>query len=348
MVDWSLARVPDFTGAALAGYAAGRQIGRQKRTDAALQAFSADPDAGIMQAEAFDPELGERLRGINRKRQVNEILPRVTRPTQNGIELDSAALNELYAIDPDQAMQISKFVSGARKDQLEQVAEHGKIKASAAIQLLKFPAGPEREAAYQRLRPELEARGFAAQDLDAARLDDASLNQDRAFGMTVSELADEARVKWVPIGENGLAAFDAYGNPIGNENPYAQPPSSPPTSATGSSDEFKGVQGERVTSTTRSPSKNAAVGGVPNSFHLTGEARDSVPPKGMSMDRYAAELRRLNPDKDVINEGDHVHMEPRTRRANSTPVRVASKSEFDRLPSGAEFVAPDGSVRRKP
>jgi len=47
------------------------------------------------------------------------------------------------------------------------------------------------------------------------------------------------------------------------------------------------------------------------SYHLTGQARDSVPPKGMSMAQYAYELRRLNPDMQVINEGDHVHIEPR-------------------------------------
>ncbi len=40
-------------------------------------------------------------------------------------------------------------------------------------------------------------------------------------------------------------------------------------------------------------------------------ARDSVPPKGVSMSNYAEMLRRANPHLDVINEGDHVHMEPR-------------------------------------
>ncbi len=29
------------------------------------------------------------------------------------------------------------------------------------------------------------------------------------------------------------------------------------------------------------------------------------------MERYAALLRRKNPHLDVINEGDHVHMEPK-------------------------------------
>lgn len=74
---------------------------------------------------------------------------------------------------------------------------------------------------------------------------------------------------------------------------------------------FRGVAGEKITSTLRSPAHNKAVGGKSNSYHLSGRARDSVPPPGMSMSAYAAELRRLNPGMDVINEGDHVHMEPK-------------------------------------
>lgn len=80
---------------------------------------------------------------------------------------------------------------------------------------------------------------------------------------------------------------------------------------------FAGVPGERVTSTYRSPAKNKSVGGVSNSYHMrrypdgSPMARDSVPPPGMSMAQYVAELRRLNPHLEVINEGDHAHIEPR-------------------------------------
>lgn len=79
----------------------------------------------------------------------------------------------------------------------------------------------------------------------------------------------------------------------------------------------RGLAGERVTSTYRSPAKNRAVGGVASSYHMRrgpdgrALARDSVPPPGMTMGAYAAQLRRQNPDLDVINEGDHVHIEPR-------------------------------------
>lgn len=72
-------------------------------------------------------------------------------------------------------------------------------------------------------------------------------------------------------------------------------------------------QGAAVTSTKRSAGKNAAVGGVGNSYHLTGQAFDSVAPKGQNMAQWAATLRSQFPNADVINEGDHVHVEPMSR-----------------------------------
>jgi len=73
----------------------------------------------------------------------------------------------------------------------------------------------------------------------------------------------------------------------------------------------RGIPGERVTSTLRSAARNRAVGGVANSYHLTGQARDSVPPPGMSMAEYYRRLKAANPHLDVINEGDHIHIEPK-------------------------------------
>lgn len=73
----------------------------------------------------------------------------------------------------------------------------------------------------------------------------------------------------------------------------------------------RGIEGERVTSTKRSMAHNKAVGGKATSYHLSGRARDSVPPPGMSMGAYFQRLKALNPGLDVINEGDHIHMEPK-------------------------------------
>ena len=74
-----------------------------------------------------------------------------------------------------------------------------------------------------------------------------------------------------------------------------------------------GIPGERITSTRRSAGRNKAVGGVANSYHLSGRARDSVPPKGMGMAEYYRRLKAANPNLDVINEGDHIHLEPKGR-----------------------------------
>jgi len=231
-VNWALGQIPDFTSAALAAEQAGRQRGRQKRTEAVLASYGQDPEGAITQAYAFDPELGDKLSTRRRDAQVRELIPQVMggdmqpqqqgvqMPAQNGIQLDAPSLQKLAMLDFEKANQISQFASRANKEQLERVGEHGKLKAKAAFYLSRFPAGEERQRAFQQMKPQLIQNGFSEQDLAAARLDDQSLKMDQAFGMSVAELADEARVKWVPVGERGLAAFDAQGNPVGADNPF--------------------------------------------------------------------------------------------------------------------------------
>ena len=72
--------------------------------------------------------------------------------------------------------------------------------------------------------------------------------------------------------------------------------------------------GARVTSGVRTPEKNAAVGGVNNSYHLQsngGSARDLVPPQGVSMSQFHRRVQEgLPPGWQAINEGDHIHIEP--------------------------------------
>lgn len=71
----------------------------------------------------------------------------------------------------------------------------------------------------------------------------------------------------------------------------------------------------RVTSRQRSVEANRKVGGAPNSYHLTGAARDFVPPPGMSLTQLGDSLRSIyGPGVDVIyntkGHYDHVHVEP--------------------------------------
>jgi len=73
--------------------------------------------------------------------------------------------------------------------------------------------------------------------------------------------------------------------------------------------------GGRVTSEFRTVEHNREVGGKANSWHLKGDpehpfAQDSVPPPGESMAEHFLKVRRANPGMTVLNEGDHVHVQP--------------------------------------
>jgi hypothetical protein len=106
----------------------------------------------------------------------------------------------------------------------------------------------------------------------------------------------------------------------------------------------------RVTSRQRSAAKNAAVKGVPGSYHLTGDARDFVPPEGMSMKDLAASLKsKFGGNFDVIDEGDHVHVEPgpsanarpTAREANIDTARGREISMEDSIGLARRYMQPD-------
>jgi hypothetical protein len=110
------------------------------------------------------------------------------------------------------------------------------------------------------------------------------------------------------------------------------------------------ASGVRITSTTRTPQRNAQVGGVPNSRHLSGEAVDLTPRPGQSMAQLAQEARQRFPGARVINEGDHVHVQwgaggrggaPRPAAASGAPelVRPAQRSPGGRMASPQEKAA---------
>lgn len=75
------------------------------------------------------------------------------------------------------------------------------------------------------------------------------------------------------------------------------------------------VPGVRVSGRARTPERNRQVGGVKDSYHLTDNARDFTPPKGMSIGELGDVLKReLGSGYDVVyntkGHFDHVHVEP--------------------------------------
>lgn len=163
----------------------------------------------------------------------------------------------------------------------------------------------------QQLDQLLEARAKAKEPFTLAQG-----SQRYAGGKMIAD--NPAEPKYLTVPEGGTAyRIDGGGlSPAGGAGP---------TGATGSAIEqavTSMVPGVTVTSGARSPQKNAMVGGVTNSYHLTDQARDFVPPKGMTTGALAMALKSMIPSFDVLNEGDHVHVEPGPQMGRGGPPSV--------------------------
>lgn len=108
------------------------------------------------------------------------------------------------------------------------------------------------------------------------------------------------------------------------------------------------IPGTGVTSRRRSAADNARVGGVRNSFHMTDQARDFVPPKGMSLTEFGGKLKKLlGEGTDVVYNSkghfDHVHVEPGKRQAASRPAPTRDFTDIAAsMGSAAPAAAPAG------
>lgn len=114
-----------------------------------------------------------------------------------------------------------------------------------------------------------------------------------------------------------------------------------------------GRQFGTVTSTRRSPRHNREVGGARNSFHLDrngARAVDIARRRGVTHTEIVAAYQRagytLHPD--TRDEGDHSHIVIASMgQGSKQPRRVRSVQEYNRLPTGTEYVDPNGVRRRK-
>ena len=107
--------------------------------------------------------------------------------------------------------------------------------------------------------------------------------------------------------------------------------------------------GGTVTSGLRTPEHNRDVGGKPNSRHLTGDALDTVPPRGVSMAEWEGQLRQQLPGYRILNEGDHVHVQgagtgiggPRVI-SRTAPVEKVKPPSMTRVVNGQAYYKVNG------
>jgi hypothetical protein len=200
VTDWGILQpTPNFVQSALSGYQVGRQLGKERRTEAALKNFGSDPEGSISQAYALDPALGESLS----KRYARTLSGQALTMSATGVPMvEPSSLQNLMRYDPDQAMQIQQFASKATADQLRLAADHGQVKAQFAQYLRDIPDMAARQKAAQDLAPELAARGFRHDEIAQIDLSDHQLEKDIFFGRSLNDIIKERQpdVRVVPDG----------------------------------------------------------------------------------------------------------------------------------------------------
>lgn len=304
-INWSLGQTPDFSSGiryAEAGQANRHQQAELQRQEAqrrALSAYARDPQAGLAGVIETDPRLGIALQ--------------------------------------DQQLQNA---AAQRQTQLAEEKRSYEARISLAKALANSPKGADRAALATSLAPFIP--GVKREDLDALlpRLDDDTflsslageytkklnfMNLGEGYGVAVDErtgqkVAEYQAPRRVTLGE-GQTLVELPGNGVGGA------PSGPAPSAT----DIRGtierlVPGVRFTSGQRTPERNAQVGGAPNSYHLSGNAWDIVPPQGMTTAQLRQTLAASGiPAAELLDEGDHVHVAWRGGQAQPSGARVVAQ-----------------------
>lgn len=113
-------------------------------------------------------------------------------PRTDGIVINQQALRELYALDPQTAQQVQKFVYDADENALKQASARGEAMAVAAQALAKVPL-EARGAELQKWAPFLVERGYGPQQLAAVTdLSDAALSRFFNQGRKIEQIVQSA------------------------------------------------------------------------------------------------------------------------------------------------------------
>lgn len=325
--------------------------------------------------------MGDRFRTMGASRQAGNALAQGDYGAASSALYGSGMLNEGLQVQRYGQQELERQAEAERQAQSDVAkAEAEKTKAAyeLAERLSTVPEG-QRLAAFRGMQSFLQKAGVTPQEFAEATEEDFS---DERLAWARKEAAE--KLQGVNLGGGAFASFNQQ---TGEFRVLRQPDPSyiqrdpekelwengsagsqtaaPSGGVRGMVDQIVGAGG-RITSAMRSPEKNAAVGGAPNSYHLKGQAYDLVPPPGMSMEQLAAQFRGVPGIKEVLNEGDHVHIAwddsaqapsgprlvapARPKQSGARPMTAEEKAQWGLPEEGVYAMGADGkpTVLRQP
>lgn len=292
----------------------------------------ADIQAEVAGAQFKKLQMKAALQEQSRSALLNDAIRRHTTIGPNGPSTDTnAVLTDLYTIDPEvgrayeQDLTARAEAAANRAYAAQKRARDDQDYAMTAIRQAIGSVSDDPSVAPQQYAMavrQLEARGIPVPDEDREYsadkvkfLKDQLIGPEKIFDAQTKQAGYESNQRVAEI--NASARENVAGINAEAKN-YA---TDVKASGKGVPFDTSGIvsfiesAGGTTTSTRRSAEKNKSVGGVKDSLHLSGNAVDSVPPSGVSMSQWAKTLKAKYPTHDVINEGDHVHIEPSASEA---------------------------------
>lgn len=257
-------------------------------------------------------------------------------------EQRASILSQMAGLDPRAAAQQDEQFASSDDRRTKQVVSLARILANAPAE--------QKDSLYQRMKPALEQVGMTNLPASYDATVDGTVNSVVQAYTPGTETPSSIRELQMLQANPELAALDMKRRTAGFERPQFQvdaqgqgwwlsPGQAPrPVNGSGSPETAssasnlaspismpsdlgstfaslaQGFPGTQITSTLRTPERNAQVGGVPNSQHLKGTAADFVVP---APQRASFIQAARSQGFEAIDEGDHVHVElPPNRRSS--------------------------------
>lgn len=123
-------------------------------------------------------------------------------PRTDGLRINPQALEELYALDPEEAMKVQTAVYNFDKTRLEGLRKNGEQIQTVAYHLSQIPP-EQRQAELQAALPVLQQMGIDPSMLANADLSDAGLQRYMNFGRSIEKLISEDQAKYMVVPEGG-------------------------------------------------------------------------------------------------------------------------------------------------
>lgn len=327
-----------------------------------MEQFLPDIAGSFQRGQAFGTNQRLQREGEQRRNDLSRLAGMAyTAPASE----QQALVGQAVGIDPTAGVALGESLNQSRDQRARQLTQRAKLfvgmaeagNTEAAASMYPLIAQEARSMGLGDVpleySPEMlpALKQFAAMgDGQGSRVQSSRIGADgniynvMADGQVVNTGVQADRQMW--FRDNPGMAPELVGKD-GVSRPVGQTQASAPNRGPGSLDinadlqQFAGL-GIPISSTRRSKAKNDSVDGVPNSFHLTGEAADIVP--RTTQEKQQARQFWEGRGYQVIDEGDHLHIEPPRRGMTTSQIGAPAAARPSEAQTAADVAAAKAQV----